>query len=64
MDTKKIDHTLDWMIKNLPPDRITLRDYVALNWCAEKRLEDLDAEEFSSLPEELFHITPGSEAIQ
>jgi hypothetical protein len=57
------DYTLDWMLRNLPPEQVTLRSYVALNWCAEKQLEDLDAEELAGLPEELFP-EPASRLIQ
>ena len=45
------DATLDYMLRNLPPTEITLANYVAINWCGDKRLEDLDAEELAELPE-------------
>jgi hypothetical protein len=51
---KSTDYTLDWMHRNLPPEQISLRTYVALNWCAEKRLEDLEVEDLAEMPEELF----------
>ena len=50
MNTDK-DATLDWMYRNLPSEEITLANYVAINWCGDKRLEDLDAEELAELPE-------------
>jgi hypothetical protein len=57
---------LDWMLNNLPPERITLRDYVALNFCGDLTVEEVlrDGELAADLPKELFRITPGSEAIQ
>lgn len=60
------NHLLDWMLKNLPPDRITLRDYVALNFCGDRTVEAVlnDGELAADLPKELFRITLGSEAIQ
>ena len=55
MDKKRTgDCTLDWMYRNLPPEKITLRDYIALNWCAAKTLEGLEAEELAGLPEDLY----------
>ena len=55
MDTKKsTDVTLDWMYANLPSEQITLRSYIALNWCGDKTFEDLEGEELAGLPEELY----------
>jgi hypothetical protein len=51
---KSTDATLDWMYANLPPEKITLRSYIALNWCGDKTLEDLEGEELAALPEELY----------
>ena len=54
MDTKKsTDVTLDWMYENLPPEQITLENYVGINWCGDKGLQDLEAEELAGLPSEL-----------
>ena len=50
MNTDK-DATLDWMFRNLPSEEITLANYVAINWCGDKTLEDLDAEGLAELPE-------------
>jgi hypothetical protein len=60
------NHLLDWMLKNLPPDRITLRDYVMLNFCGDRTVEEVlrDGELAADLPKELFRITPGSKTIQ
>jgi len=54
VDKKSTDYTLEWMYHNLPPEQITLDSYIALNWCGDKTLEDLEAEELASLPEELY----------
>lgn len=55
MDTKKSDDgLLDWMYRNLKPEQITLRSYIALNWCGDQTLETLDAENLASLPPELY----------
>lgn len=57
MDKKKPatgDYTLDWMYRNLPPEEITLANYIASNWCNNKTLEDLEGEELAELPEELY----------
>ena len=43
--TKTGDYTLDWMYRNLPPEEITLANYIAINWCNEKTLNDLEGEE-------------------
>ena len=50
MNTAK-DPTLDWMFRNLPSEEITLANYIAINWCGDKTLEDLEAEELAELPE-------------
>ena len=53
-EKKSSDSLLDWMYRNLPPEQITLRSYIELNWCGDKTLEDLEGEELASLPEELY----------
>jgi hypothetical protein len=58
MDKDKItgDYVLDWMIKNLPPDKITLRAYVGLSWCGDKTVAEVvnDGELAADLPEQLY----------
>ena len=49
-----IDWTLDYMLKTLPPERITLATYIELNWFGSKTFDELDGEELAELPEELF----------
>jgi hypothetical protein len=58
MSTKKTDFLLDWMYRNLPPEQITLRSYVALNWCNDKSVEEVleDGELAADLPEELMML--------
>lgn len=60
------DHLLDWMLKNLPPDRITLRDYVALNFCGDKTVEEVlrNGELAADVPKCLLHVAAGSPEIQ
>ena len=41
MNTAK-DPTLVWMFRNLPSEEITLANYIAINWCGDKTLEDLE----------------------
>jgi len=48
VDAKKSTNgILDWMYTNLPPEQITLRSYIALNWTGDKTLEDLEGEELA-----------------
>jgi hypothetical protein len=61
--TKTGDYTLDWMYRNLSPKEITLTNYIALNWCNEKTLDDLQGEELAYLPMELLP-EPASKLIQ
>lgn len=35
------DYTLEWMYRNLSPEEITLTNYIAINWCNEKRSKTL-----------------------
>ena len=62
MNTAK-DASLDWMYRNLPPEEITLEKYIAINWCGDKTLEDLEGEELACLPKELYP-EPVSKLIQ
>jgi len=39
------NYTLDWMHRNLPPEEITLANYIALDWCNEKTFKALEGEE-------------------
>jgi hypothetical protein len=48
------DSVLDWMYRNLQPGQISLASYIAINWCGDKTLTDLEAKELASLPEELY----------
>ena len=57
------DCTYSWMIHNLPPEEITLANYIAINWCHEKTLNDLEGEELACLPKE-FYPEPASKVIQ
>ena len=57
------DYTLDWMYRNLPPEEITLANYIAINWRHEKTHKDLEGEELTYLPKELFP-EPASKLIQ
>ena len=61
--TKTGDYTLDWMYRNLPPEEITLANYIAINWCNEKTLNGLEGEELAYLPKELYP-EPASKLIQ
>jgi hypothetical protein len=60
------NHLLDWMLNNLPPERITLRDYVALNFCGDLTVEEVleDGELAADVPKELLHVVSGSESVQ
>jgi hypothetical protein len=55
MDTTG-DITLDWMFKNLPPEKWTLQTYVQINWFGDKTVEEVleDGELVADLPEELY----------
>ncbi len=53
-DPANSDSVLNWMHQNLPPEKWTLEVYVTLAWFGDKALKDLDAEELSMLPEELY----------
>ncbi len=57
------DCTLDWMHRNLPPEEVTLANYITINWCNEKTLNDLEGEELTYLPKELFP-EPATNLIQ
>ena len=61
--TKTDDYTLDWMYRNLPPQEITLANYIAINWCNDKTLNDLEGEELAYLPKELYP-EPATNLIQ
>ena len=51
------DYTYSWMIHNLPPEEITLANYIAINWCHEKTHKDLAGEELACLPK---GVVPGA----
>jgi len=57
------DSTLDWMYRNLPPEEVTLANYITINWCNEKTHNDLEGEELACLPKELYP-EPVSKLIQ
>jgi hypothetical protein len=57
------DYTLNWMYRNLPPEEITLANYITINRCADKTLEDLEGEELAYLPKELYP-EPATNLIQ
>ena len=42
------DYTLDWLVSNGQP--LTVKNYIQLNWCGDKTLEDLEAEELAEVP--------------
>jgi len=48
------DEVLNWMYKNLPPEKWTLAVYIELNWWGGRSTDDLDCEELAALPEELY----------
>ena len=48
------DEVLNWMYKNLPPEKWTLAVYIELNWWDGRTTDDLDGEELAALPEELY----------
>jgi hypothetical protein len=61
------NHTFDYMVKHGIPK--TTDHYTSLNYCGDKTVADLDAEELAEilgLVEEglLYVVVPGSEAIQ
>jgi hypothetical protein len=64
--SKTGNHLLDWMLKNLPPDKITLREYVMLSWCGDKTVEEVlrDGELAADVPKCLLHVAAGSREIQ
>jgi hypothetical protein len=54
MNKPPTDCVLDYMLAHRDTIPFTLESYVQINWAGDKRLEDLEAEELSMLPPELF----------
>jgi hypothetical protein len=50
------DYTLDWMYRNLSPEKWTLQTYVEINWCGDMTVSEVveDFELAANLPEQLY----------
>jgi hypothetical protein len=57
------DCVLDHMYANLPPEKWTLETYLELAYWDGRTVDDLDGEELSMLPPELYPV-PESKHIQ